>query len=945
MAQSAVSRCLMFRPYSRTGTRSAASDFIYVSTTAQLLAVMLKSHAAFALLLPFVIVALWHHIRYSANVATVHGSVRQRHTIGTPSGNAVRAAAAGDTVPQRHAEATSATRRIFTRRVPGLGVSHSGDESTECTPVNATAAETPVLDYIVPRESAFPTNCDRPSEGIPELCTALRRVAINREVLVAVCDSNVISQLRLFLKATRKAGVSNVLVIALDSALARVLDAEGAAYWLREDGAKGSHKISAQKFKLIGALLSVGASVLVSDIDVVYVRNPFHYLYRDSDVEGTTDGWDAPTAYGWTEAVEDASMGWAAHTYTHRSTAYNSGLWYIQATLGGQRLLKLLAHRMATENTWDQTAYNEEVGLPARGSHSGAMITRRAANFLCFTNSKTLLRRVHREPQLSGQHIIESHINYHAGKPQKMAAVYAYYHEGSASSLERELANEPLTIRNTTQLEAEDWLQINGAFVGGRALSLSRSSSNAGSSFRSSCRAPPPQLGFTYPLHYVHGPAAPEQPHCPDTTSLTAAAIPCAVLNGLAFDRSGTEAGTPLRAFLLAVTADDLEALAVFMEASMRVKLGAPLLIAPLDAASATALAAYGPTTLPREALILDSTEWGGAPADAADTHAVIAVAFDLWRSLLVAGVGAMLLSPRVVLLRDRPLEYLHGDADVEVASEGWDETSAYGYNHVLDDPSMGHTRSCHGLRIAAHDAWLSYAAPTREAVTLVGRVATRLRRDGRDGTLVYGATPSAASSLHLSEELFLPAHNGVRRSGARTRVSNILCFGNSKLFFAAHLHESLPSHVPLAVHVSYHERPAVYMHALLERYADGRTGAMTPYLTERVSKQDKAWCAATRRRASAADADSSKLVAYMISHGPWAWSGMKPLHFKPGGELQTPWGSGSWGRLSGAENALFADFVGNHHNIRFDLADMSRFTSARCGDAEPVIGRLATHT
>ena len=52
---------------------------------------------------------------------------------------------------------------------------------------------------------------------------------------------------------------------------------------------------------------------------------------------------------------------------------------------------------MATENTWDQTAYNEEVGLPARGALSGAAITRRAANYLCFANSKTLFRKVLRE--------------------------------------------------------------------------------------------------------------------------------------------------------------------------------------------------------------------------------------------------------------------------------------------------------------------------------------------------------------------------------------------------------------------------------------------------------------------------------------------------------------------------------------------------------------------
>jgi len=178
-------------------------------------------------------------------------------------------------------------------------------------------------------------------------------------------------------------------------------------------------------------------------------------------------------------------------------------------------------------------------------------------------------------------------------------------------------------------------------------------------------------------------------------------------------------------------------------------------------------------------------------------------------------------------------------------------------------------------------------------------------------------------------------------RSGARTRVSNILCFGNSKLFFSAHLHESLPNHTPLAVHVSYHEQPTEYMQALLRRYADGQKRAMTPYLTEKVSKQDKAWCGAPRTRASAADAADSKLVAYMSTHGPWQWSGMSPLRFQAGGTLQTPWGAGSWGKLSGADNALFADFVGNRHNLRFDLADMSRFTSARCGDAEPVIGKL----
>lgn len=92
----------------------------------------------------------------------------------------------------------------------------------------------------------------------------------------------------------RPRGIPQVLVIALDQRLATWLESRGVAYWLQADGhgGAGSHKISAQKFKFIGSILSVGASVLVTDIDVVYIQDPFRYLYRDSDLEGTNDGWE-----------------------------------------------------------------------------------------------------------------------------------------------------------------------------------------------------------------------------------------------------------------------------------------------------------------------------------------------------------------------------------------------------------------------------------------------------------------------------------------------------------------------------------------------------------------------------------------------------------------------------------------------------------------------------
>jgi hypothetical protein len=43
------------------------------------------------------------------------------------------------------------------------------------------------------------------------------------------------------------------------------------------------------------------------------LQNPFDHLYRDHDVEGMTDGYDPPTAYGHIDGIDDPSMGWARY--------------------------------------------------------------------------------------------------------------------------------------------------------------------------------------------------------------------------------------------------------------------------------------------------------------------------------------------------------------------------------------------------------------------------------------------------------------------------------------------------------------------------------------------------------------------------------------------------------------------------------------------------------
>lgn len=51
--------------------------------------------------------------------------------------------------------------------------------------------------------------------------------------------------------------------------------------------------------------------MLLSDTDIVTLQNPFNFLYRDEDIESLSDGFDAPTAYGYDDVFDDPKMGWS----------------------------------------------------------------------------------------------------------------------------------------------------------------------------------------------------------------------------------------------------------------------------------------------------------------------------------------------------------------------------------------------------------------------------------------------------------------------------------------------------------------------------------------------------------------------------------------------------------------------------------------------------------
>ena len=54
--------------------------------------------------------------------------------------------------------------------------------------------------------------------------------------------------------------------------------------------------------------VEIGCSVLLSDTDVVYLKNPFQSIFGDSDVEGMSDGWDNSSAHGFFDRVDGRGL-------------------------------------------------------------------------------------------------------------------------------------------------------------------------------------------------------------------------------------------------------------------------------------------------------------------------------------------------------------------------------------------------------------------------------------------------------------------------------------------------------------------------------------------------------------------------------------------------------------------------------------------------------------
>ncbi|RXH99715.1 hypothetical protein DVH24_021517 [Malus domestica] len=251
-----------------------------------------------------------------------------------------------------------------------------------------------------------------PDESVnPRLAKILEKVAVNRELIVALANSNVKEMLEVWFANINRVGISNYLVVALDDEIARFCELKNVPVYKRDPNkvidsvatrTGGNHAVSGLKFRVLREFLQLGYSVLLSDVDIVYLQDPFNYLYHDSDVESMT-------AYGYNDGFDEPGMGWARYAHTMRIWVYNSGFFYIRPTIPSIELWDRVANRLSKEQAWDQAVFNQE--------------------------NKVLLKTVRKDAKLSKLKPVIVHLNYHPDKHPRMLAIMDFYVNGKQDEL------------------------------------------------------------------------------------------------------------------------------------------------------------------------------------------------------------------------------------------------------------------------------------------------------------------------------------------------------------------------------------------------------------------------------------------------------------------------------------------------------------------------------
>lgn len=202
-----------------------------------------------------------------------------------------------------------------------------------------------------------------------------------------------------FIMVNKRIGITNYLIIALDDTVSNWCEKEGAPY-IRVDlevpdaqkGSRGANMISTLKYDLLADVMLMGYAILVVDLDLVFLRNPFDHLHRDSDLEGSSDGFTKGWAGGQISSVSDKSMGWGGGGLYTQLFTINVGCVFVQPSPRTVALARRVAAALKAKPAWDQQVFNEILLMPGYAERPTHGVSLRVMDHMLWVNSKTFFK-------------------------------------------------------------------------------------------------------------------------------------------------------------------------------------------------------------------------------------------------------------------------------------------------------------------------------------------------------------------------------------------------------------------------------------------------------------------------------------------------------------------------------------------------------------------------
>ncbi|KAF5830027.1 nucleotide-diphospho-sugar transferase-domain-containing protein [Dunaliella salina] len=302
----------------------------------------------------------------------------------------------------------------------------------------------------------------RPKEQLeaeyPEVADKLAKLSANNEIMLALANGVMICQntticwwnggniLGSSLTIVEKVDIKNYVIGVMDDETERYLTAKGNTNWFRvklpvpqiQEHSHPANRVSTMKYSLLQIFIQLGYNTLITDMDLVYLQNPFNHLHRDADIEVQTDGFDE-TAYGRLGGVNDPTMGWGGGGLYMTTFTTNVGCMWAKANARTFKLMVQVTEHLLNKGGWDQQIFNSYLMRPSHGTaFQSAYAHLRVLDIDLWVNSKIFFRS-RRAKYIPGatsqaQLPVMIHMNYHPDKHKRMLCIMDRFYDNKVDA-------------------------------------------------------------------------------------------------------------------------------------------------------------------------------------------------------------------------------------------------------------------------------------------------------------------------------------------------------------------------------------------------------------------------------------------------------------------------------------------------------------------------------